>query len=147
MKPYSLDFRRKIVETYFDEPISQRKLAKRFHISLSFVEKLLKQLRETGDLSPKPHGGGQMPKLNAQQLELLSALVETHNDATLAELCELLEQETEVSLSSSSMWRVLQQLNLTRKKKRCTPVNATHHGFSRLAWTTGKPLARLPLKT
>ena len=117
MKPYSLDFRRKIVETYVNEPISQRKLANRFRISLSCVEKLLKQLRETGDLAPKPHGGGQTPKLNEQQLELLSALVESHNDATLAELCELLEQETQVSISTSTMWRVLKQLNQTRKKK------------------------------
>lgn len=147
MKPYSLDFRRKIVETYVNEPISQRKLANRFRISLSFVEKLLKQLRETGELAPKPHGGGQTPKLNEQQLELLSALVESHNDATLAELCELLEQETQVSLSSSTMWRVLKQLNQTRKKKRCTLVNETHPGFNRLVSTTGKPLARLPLKT
>ena len=147
MKPYSLDFRRKIVETYVNEPISQRKLANRFRISLSFVEKLLKQLRETGDFAPKPHGGGQTPKLNEQQLEFLSALVESHNDATLAELCELLEQETQVSISSSTMWRVLKQLNQTRKKKRCTLVNETHHGSNRLVSTTGKPLAQLPLKT
>jgi transposase len=117
MKAYSLDFRRKIVETYVNEPISQRQLAKRFCVSLSFVEKLLKQLRESGDFAPKPHGGGQTPKLNAQQLELLAALVEAQNDATLAELCEQLQQQTQVSISVSTLWRILQQLHLTRKKK------------------------------
>ncbi len=117
MKAYSLDFRQKIVETYFNEPISQRKLAKRFRVSLSFVEKLLKQLRESGDLAPKPHGGGQTPKLNAQQLALVATLVDDQNDATLAELCEQLYEQTQVSISISTMGRVLQQLNLTRKKK------------------------------
>ena len=52
MKAYSLDFRQRIVDTYFKELTSQRKVAKRFGVALSFVEKLLKQLRETGDLAP-----------------------------------------------------------------------------------------------
>ncbi|MBI1243196.1 helix-turn-helix domain-containing protein, partial [Chrysosporum ovalisporum Ak1311] len=43
MKAYSLDFRQKILDTYLESGISQRQLAKRFCVSLSFVEKLLKQ--------------------------------------------------------------------------------------------------------
>ncbi len=43
MKAYSLDLRQKIIDTYFEGGISQRKLAKRFRVALSFVEKLLKQ--------------------------------------------------------------------------------------------------------
>jgi transposase len=77
------------MDTYFTEPISQRRLARRFRVSLSFVEKLLKQFRLTGDLNPKPHGGGHPPSLNPQQLSLLVALVEEYNDATLEELCAL----------------------------------------------------------
>jgi len=45
MKAYSLDFRQRIVDTYFKELTSQRKVVKRFGVALSFVEKLLKQLR------------------------------------------------------------------------------------------------------
>jgi transposase len=117
MKAYSLDFRQKIVDTYLKEGASQRKIAKRFGVALSFVEKLLKQLRETGDLAPKPHGGGRVPKLNAEQLSLVSALVESDNDATLKELCQQLQEKTTITISRSTMGRVLEQLNLTRKKK------------------------------
>ena len=117
MKAYSLDFRKKIVDTYFKEPISQRKLAKRFGVALSFVEKLLKQLRETGDLAPKPYGGGPKPKLNATHLALVTTLVEADNDATLEELCQQLKEKTTITISRSTMGRVLQQLNLSRKKK------------------------------
>jgi transposase len=117
MKAYSLDFRKKITDTYFKEELSQRKLAKRFGVALSFVEKLLKQQRETGDLAPKPHGGGRTPKLNGAQLALVTALVEADNDATLEELCEQLQQRTTITLSRSTMGRILQQLKLTRKKK------------------------------
>ena len=117
MKAYSLDFRQKIVDTYFKESTSQRKVAKRFGVALSFVEKLFKQLRETGKLAPKPHGGGQKPKLNAAQLSLVVALVETDNDATLEELCQQLQEKTTITISRSTMGRILQQLGLTRQKK------------------------------
>nr|MCC5636399.1 helix-turn-helix domain-containing protein [Nostoc sp. CHAB 5844] len=53
MKAYSLDFRQKIFDTYLLGGISQRQLAKRFGVSLSFVEKLLKQYRETESVAPK----------------------------------------------------------------------------------------------
>lgn len=117
MKSYSLDFRQKIVSSYFKEDSSQRKIANRFGVALSFVEKLLKQQRETGDLAPKPHGGGPTPKLNAEQLSLLAALVEADNDATLEELCQQLQERTTITISRSTMGRMLEQLNLTRKKK------------------------------
>ncbi|NJR67436.1 MAG: IS630 family transposase, partial [Synechococcales cyanobacterium CRU_2_2] len=33
MKSYSLDLRQKVIETYENEPISQRQLAKRFRVA------------------------------------------------------------------------------------------------------------------
>ena len=67
MQAYSRDFRQKILETYEQEEISQRNLAKRFRVSLSFIVKLTKQWRESKNLSPKPHGGGQTLKLSSEQ--------------------------------------------------------------------------------
>jgi transposase len=96
--------------------VSQRQLANRFRVSLSFLENLLKRLRETGDILPKPHGGGHPPKLQAEQLMLVKALVEADNDATLEELCEQLQQQTQVLVSRSTMGRMVQALQLTRKK-------------------------------
>jgi hypothetical protein len=43
MKAYSLDLRQKIIQVYENEEVSQRQLAKRFCVALSFIEKLLKQ--------------------------------------------------------------------------------------------------------
>ncbi|MGG6242917.1 IS630 family transposase [Nodosilinea sp. AN01ver1] len=117
MKAYSLDFREKIIDVYFTEHVSVRKLAQRFGVSKSFVETLLKRLRETGDILPKPHGGGVQPKLNAEQLKLVKALVDADNDATLDELRGRLAAETSILMSRSSMGRIVQKLELTRKKK------------------------------
>jgi transposase len=51
MKAYSIDLRQKIIDTYQAGDISQRQLAERFRVALSFIEKLLKQYRETGSIT------------------------------------------------------------------------------------------------
>ena len=121
MKAYSLDLRQKIINIYNREPISQRLLAKRFCVSLSFVQTLLKRYRTDGTIAPLPHGGGQTPKLMPQQLALLTELVAENNNATLEELCALLYYKTQVRLSRSSMGRIKQQLEMTRKKNSPCP--------------------------
>jgi len=52
MKPYSLDMRQKIINTYEAGNTSIRKVAARFQVSKSTVQKLLKRKRETGKLFP-----------------------------------------------------------------------------------------------
>ncbi len=53
MQPYSLEFRQRIIDTYAEGNTSQRQLAQRFRVAPSFVQKILKQYRETGSLEPK----------------------------------------------------------------------------------------------
>lgn len=71
MKAYSLEFRQKIVDTYLEGGISQRQLAERFKVALSFVEKLLKQYRETRSVAPKIRIQQTPTKLNEEQLNIL----------------------------------------------------------------------------
>ncbi len=63
MKPYCVDLRQKIIDAYKQQDGSQRQLAKRFRVSLSFIENLLKRYRTDGTVEPRAHGGGQMAKL------------------------------------------------------------------------------------
>ncbi|MFQ4142276.1 transposase [Chlorogloeopsis sp. ULAP02] len=125
MKAYSLDLRQKILEIYKKEKISQRQLAKRFGVSKSFVQSLLRRYRKEGTVAKKPHGGGKPRLLTSTQIEQLRQLVTDNKDATLDELCELLYQKIQVKVSRSTMGRILQQMNLKRKKKPSTPVNTT----------------------
>ena len=120
MKAYSLDLRQKIVDTYLEGKISQRLLAKQFRVALSFIEKLLKQYRETESIAPKVRRQQTPTKLNAEQLNVLSLIVSENNDATLAELRIILEKQTGVLIGRSTLDRMLRLLNLTRKKKHCT---------------------------
>ena len=68
MKAYSMDLRLKIIETYQNEKISQKQLARRFRVSQSFITKLLRRYRETGEIAPLPFRGGVKLKLNASGL-------------------------------------------------------------------------------
>lgn len=115
MKSYSVDFRQKILETYYSQPISQSQLANKFSVARSFVQKILKQHRLTGNIAPK-HGGGVKLKLSPNQLALLAELIESNNDATLEELCDLLAAQTGVVVSRATMGRMTQRLKLTVKK-------------------------------
>lgn len=130
MKAYSLDLRQKIVNTYLEGGISQRQLAERFRVALSFVEKLLKQYRETGSVAPKIRIQQTPRKLNEQQLNVLKEIVEANNDATLAEIRILLEQKTGVLIGRSTVDRMLKMMEFRVKKKHCTLRKKKLKGFN-----------------
>jgi transposase len=117
MKAYSIDLRQKIIDTYESEVmLTQQQLADRFRVDKSFIIKLLKQYRETGNIAPKPHGGGHKLKVDPSQLVSLIDIVQENNDATLSEYRELLQEKEQVTISISSMCNLLQRLDLGRKK-------------------------------
>jgi transposase len=117
MKPYSKDFRTKIIETKQKTNESIQQTANRFQVSYSFVNRLLKRYEARASVEPKSHCGGKPPKLNSQQIDILSQLVEEDNDATLEQLCARLLEKTGTKVSVPTMCRLLQRLELTRKKK------------------------------
>jgi transposase len=116
MQPYSLEFRQRIIDIYAEGNISQRKLAQRFRVAPSFVQKILKQYRETGSIEPKQRLEQTPTKLNSAQLDILKNLVEANNDTTLAELCDLLDEEINIRVGVSTMFRLLEKQGLTLKK-------------------------------
>jgi transposase len=115
MKAYSLDFRQKILDTYLQGGISQRQLAKRFCVSLSFVEKLLKQYKETQSIAPKLRTKQTSTKLNLEQLNILQEIVEAKNDATLSEIRLIIEEKTGITIGISTVDRMLRKMKISRK--------------------------------
>jgi transposase len=137
MAAYSIDLRQKILHAYERRLGSQRALAHLFGVSLAFVEKVLRQHRRTGAIAPKPHAGGQRPRLDEAIQLLFRQLVRDDPDRTLHELCTQIAAETGVRVSVPTMCRVLQRLGLPRKKSRSTRQNVTPSGSSKRGWTTG----------
>ena len=114
--PLSLDLRQRILAAYEAKEGSQRQLAERFKVSLSFIRDLMRHYRETGTVQPKPHGGGAVAKLGKEHLPLVEALVQAQPDALLTELCERFCQQTGIEVSVSTMQRAVSQLELSVKK-------------------------------
>ena len=114
MKAYSNDLRKKIVQAYENNEGSYRKLAARFSVSLGFVQNLMKRYRETGEVDPLPHGGGSSPKLTADQMTLVADLLQEYPEATLAQLCDRLDEITQVRLSQATMSRLRNRLKLNQ---------------------------------
>lgn len=113
----SVDLRQRILDAYEAKEGSQRQLAARFKVSLSFIRDLMRHHRETGTVQPKPHAGGAVAKLGKEQLPIVEALVKAQPDALLVELCERFAQQTATEVSVSTMQRTVCQLKLSVKKK------------------------------
>jgi transposase len=124
-KPYSIDLREKVIKAYHhgkEQVIVKENtisgVAKRFDVSVKFVKNLLKLYRETGSVTPKPHGGGQTPKLSVENLKFLLDTVEKQSDLTIDEYLEIYNHSFDNQVSASTIGRALLKLNLTRKKKK-----------------------------
>jgi len=115
MKADSVDFREKIISAIEKGDSSVRKVAQRFGISKNCVQKLVTQKREKGQILPGKQGGSMISPVMKYKAELI-AIFEQRHDATLAEYCELLYDETGVWVSQSTMCRTFQRLKLPRKK-------------------------------
>jgi transposase len=138
MKAYSLDLRQKILRAYDQRLGSQRAIAALFGVSQSFIEKLLRRHRSTGNIAPRPHAGGRRALCDEAALAVIRRLVHEQPDATLAELCERLVAQQGLRVSVPTMGRLVLALRLPRKKSRSTPASGTPSGSSR----RGRPIKR-----
>lgn len=114
--PLSIDLRQRIIAAYEAKEGSQRQLAKRFKVSLSFIRDLRRHYRETGSVQPKPHAGGAVAKLGKEQLPIVEELIKAQPDALLKELAERFAQQTGVEVSLSTMQQAVCKLKLSVKK-------------------------------
>lgn len=116
MKPYSIDFREKVVKAYEQGNTSVRKIATRFDVSKAFVQRMLKQKKIEGHLIPGKQGGSMKGELEGHSAQL-ALMVEKYPDATLSEYCEYWGETQNQWISTSTMCRALQKEQLTLKKR------------------------------
>lgn len=116
MKPHPIEFRQRILSAVDRQEQTVQEIAEIFEVTERYVYKLLKLRRETGDISPRPHGGGAVAKLDEAKRRDLEGFVREYPDATLAELQELLRRKSRVKVSINTIWRVLRQIGFSLKK-------------------------------
>ena len=96
----------------------------------SFIQKLLKQYRDTDVLGPKQRTQQTPSKLTEDHLAVRRQLVAEPPDATLEKLRARLGAKSEFQVSCSTVDRALQQLELTVNKRRSLPMTRPLRGAS-----------------
>jgi transposase len=124
MKPYSQDLRERIIRALEAREESQTKIAARFTVSRSFVERLWQRWRQTGQCSALPHAGGRQRSLRAAE-PLIRRAVAQDPDVTLVTLCEREARTKGIRVTPKTMCVEIQRLRLPRKKSRSTRASRT----------------------
>jgi transposase len=88
MGSYSMDLRERLAAAIDAGEGSERPIAKRFRVSVSFCTRLLQRRRDAGTLAPEPHGGGPRPVLGFPEQVRQAMRIAEHPDATLNQLKE-----------------------------------------------------------
>jgi len=122
-RPYSIDLRERVVRAVEIEGLTDREVAARFDVAPSTVGNWVRRLRGTGDLSPGQMGGHRPAKIVG---EYRAWLVERcHVRAfTVRGLVNKLG-ERGLSVNYRSVWEFVHTENLTYKKRRWSPANAS----------------------
>src|SRR5215212_70080 len=130
MKPYSLDLRLKVLDAV-DCGIPKEELVGIFGVSMSTIDRYLRQRRQTGEIAP-----GRTPRrtplicATIEERRSLWRQLEENDAATLERHCELWESKQRVRISVSTMcrpcasWvgrrdRVTGSLRTRRRERRC----------------------------
>ncbi|MEH2321180.1 hypothetical protein [Nostoc sp.] len=71
---YSKDLRERVIMAWEAKEGSQRQLAQRFKVSLSFVRNILRQYRVNGQIEAKRRGGYQKPTIQNEHLGFIQSL-------------------------------------------------------------------------
>src|SRR5262245_2151676 len=108
---YSMDLRTRVLKDS-DAGLSSKDLAERYHVSRAWVDALKQRRRETGAFAALKQTKFRRRALAREETERLATLVAASPDATLAELREALR----TSAGLTTIWRALDQLDLTVKK-------------------------------
>lgn len=109
MKPYPVDLRSKIVTAYKNNEGSMLKLACQYGVSRSFVQKMIKQEKETGNVMSTGNGN-RNSKLRGHT-ELVKRLIEANPSLSLREMCQAIRQETGIEVSLSTMHRFIRKID------------------------------------
>lgn len=102
----------RVLEAYENQEGTIDELAERFKVSRTSITRWRAAVKKRGDCQPLPHGGGQPPAFQEEDLKALHQLVLQNPDATEKELVQIWPKPVSVS----ALHRALDKLGLTRKK-------------------------------
>jgi transposase len=121
-KPYSYDFRQKVIQAIELDGLKKSEVSELFNISRNTINLWLQRKAQTGDVQALPN----QPPGNNHKItdwEEFRAFAKTHGDKTQVEMAQLWEGD----ISDRTISRALKKIGFTRKKR----PTATKNGTSR----------------
>lgn len=106
----------------------------------------LRQYRQTQSIAPQTHRWVGQLKLNPEQLVVLAQLIETNNDATLEELCDLLHQKIGITISFGHHGKNDTKIEYDFKKKTLFPSAKGSDRVQNLRYEFWQQLRKLNVK-
>ena len=119
-KPYSLDFRQKVIDAIELDGMKKSEASAVFGISRNTIDLWLKRKAATGRLAPAARSSLPRPR-KITDWEAFRRFAEQHRHHTQTEMAEHWPGE----MSQRTISRALQQLNWTRKKRPTATVSET----------------------
>jgi transposase len=111
-KPYSDDFRQKVIQAIELDGLKKCEASQLFNISRNTINLWLQRKAQTGDVKPKQRKASpQNGKIN--DWEKFHNFVKEHGDKTQSEMAQLWEGQ----ISQRTISRALRRIRHTRKKK------------------------------
>jgi transposase len=125
MNAYSEDLPKKIVEA-LHRGMPKIEAARTFGVGISSVKRYVPRARQGRSLAPKKRPGSK-PKLDESARRLLEADLQQRPRATLPQRREFLRRMRGVSVSDSTLSRMLRGMGWTRKKDRWVRARETNY--------------------
>ena len=107
-----------LVKTYAEMPDAE-KIAKVYHVSVSSVYRLVRQMKDTGSVDLRTGARGRKPSLSAKDLENIRQAVIGQPDITIHEI----KVKLGLSVCDETIRLKVVAMNLNYKKKRSTRRN------------------------
>ena len=119
-KPYSYDFRQKVIQAIELDGLKKCEASELFNISRNTINLWLQRKAKTGDVEAKPnHPPGNNHKIT--DWDKFRAFAKAHGDKTQVEMAKLWEGD----ISDRTISRALKKIGFTRKKR----LTATKNGM------------------
>lgn len=117
-KPYSDDFRQKVMQAIELDGLKKFEASQLFNISRNTINLWFQRQAETGDVKPKPRTASQQNN-KISDWDKFGTFVKEHGDKTQSEMAQLWDGE----ISQRTISRALRKIGHTRKKKHTGIVN------------------------
>ena len=115
-KPLPMELRVRVVD-FVEEGHTHRSAAAQFRVSIKFVNDMVLLKRRTGSLATMPQGNGGGHGKLAGVADWIEGRIKEKRDLTLDELVVELREAQGDEAHRVSVWRRLQGLGLTHKKR------------------------------